>query len=107
MYCNVCGKSIQDDANLCGYCGARVGYVHNAQKLVRPRVGRKIAGVCAGMADYFGMDESLMRVIWVLLLVFSGGLGLIVYLLAWVIIPEEPIVAVSPASTTVPTSHTA
>ena len=45
MYCNYCGKVIQDDANHCAYCGTRVGGVMARKKLIRPRVGRKIAGV--------------------------------------------------------------
>ena len=46
MYCNYCGKVIQDDANVCAYCGVRVGASLARRKLVRPRLGRKVAGVC-------------------------------------------------------------
>ena len=67
MYCNYCGKSIQDDANVCAYCGTRVGGVIGRKRLVRPREGRKIAGVCAGMAEYFDLDVSLVRVVWLIL----------------------------------------
>ena len=48
MYCNFCGKVIQDDANHCAYCGKRVGLVMARKRLMRPRQGRKIAGVCLG-----------------------------------------------------------
>src|SRR5690348_13481129 len=52
MYCNYCGKVIQEDANVCAYCGKRVGAVVARRRLVRPRVGRKVAGVAAGFAEY-------------------------------------------------------
>ena len=61
MYCNYCGKVIQDDANVCAYCGVRVGGVTARTRLVRPREGRKIAGVCAGLAEYFDLDVTLIR----------------------------------------------
>ncbi|PYX95713.1 MAG: hypothetical protein DMG71_08390, partial [Acidobacteria bacterium] len=62
MYCNYCGKSIQDDANVCAYCGRRIGVCAPPRKrLVRSRTNRKIAGVCAGLAEYPDMDVTLMR----------------------------------------------
>ena len=57
--------------------------------LVRSLKGRVVAGVCAGVADYFGVDVILVRVIWAIISVFTAGAGVLAYLLAWVIIPEE------------------
>ena len=89
MYCNYCGKSIQDDANVCAYCGTRVGGVIARKRLVRPREGRKIAGICAGMAEYFDIDLTIVRLVW-LIFALCTGIGFIAYLIAWIVIPEEP-----------------
>jgi phage shock protein C len=89
MYCNYCGKSIQDDAAVCAYCGTRVGGVIARKRLVRPREGRKIAGVCMGMAEYFDLDITLVRLVW-LITGLVTGIGFIGYVIAWIVIPEEP-----------------
>jgi phage shock protein C len=56
---------------------------------VRSRKGRMVAGVCAGLADYFGMDVTLVRVIVAVIAVITGGVGILAYLAAWAIIPDE------------------
>lgn len=58
------------------------------KKLVRPQKGRLVAGVAAGLGDYLGLDATLMRVIFVIA-AFIGGLGIYVYLAAWLLVPEE------------------
>jgi phage shock protein C len=96
MYCNYCGKVIQDDANHCAYCGTRVGGVAARKRLVRPRGDRKIAGVCAGFAEYFDLDVTLVRLVWLLVGVMTG-IGLLSYPIAWIVMPEEPATAEVPA----------
>jgi phage shock protein C len=63
--------------------------VNGSKTLVRTRDGRIVAGVCSGLAEYFGIDANLIRVIVAVLTVFTGGVGALAYLAAWVVIPEE------------------
>ncbi len=59
----------------------------SSSKLVRPKEGRVIAGVAAGLADRFGMSRTAMRVLFVVLTIF--GFPLVVYPILWIVIPEE------------------
>jgi phage shock protein C len=95
MYCNYCGKVIQDDALVCAYCGIRVGASVARTRLVRPRHGRKIGGVCLGFAEYFDVDVTVIRVVW-LITALMTGVGVIPYVIAWIVMPEEPYLLTSP-----------
>jgi phage shock protein C len=59
------------------------------RKLYRSKTNRKLAGVCGGLAQYFNIDATLIRVLFVLLAVL-GGSGLVLYLAMWIIVPKEP-----------------
>jgi phage shock protein PspC (stress-responsive transcriptional regulator) len=59
--------------------------------LVRPRATRKVAGVCAGLAQRYFWDVALVRVITLLLAVFTFPLGVIAYAVLWIALPEEPL----------------
>lgn len=60
------------------------------KKLYRSRTDKMIAGVCGGMADYFNLDPSLVRIIYVLVSIFSVAFpGILVYIILWIIIPES------------------
>lgn len=89
MYCNFCGKQMQDDALHCAYCGRRVGLRISQRKLERPREGRKVGGVCAALANYLELDVTLIRVVW-LVMFFCAGVGGLAYVVGWIVIPEAP-----------------
>ena len=62
--------------------------MENGKRMVRPRDGRKVAGVCAAFANFFGLDVSIIRIVWLLALLLAGT-GLLAYLICWLVIPEE------------------
>lgn len=59
------------------------------KRLVRPKKGRKIAGVALAMANYFDVDVTFVRLIWIFLLIPGGLPGILPYLICWVVIPSE------------------
>ena len=59
------------------------------KKLVRSKKNRIIAGVCAGVGQYLDVDPTLVRLLWVILTLFSAGAGILGYIIAWIIIPEK------------------
>lgn len=71
-----------------GSCG--IAAVNAPRPLRRSRRNRVIAGVVGGLADYFGLDPTLARIVYVLVSIFSAAFpGIIVYLLLWILIPQE------------------
>jgi phage shock protein PspC (stress-responsive transcriptional regulator) len=60
-----------------------------AKKLYRSNSERMIGGICGGIAEYFSMDPTIVRIIWILL-VFFGGSGILLYILGLIIIPLNP-----------------
>ncbi len=93
VYCQRCGTGLPPSARFCSNCGAVVPvepYIP-ARQLVRPIAGRMIAGVCIGVAQTYGWDVALVRVLTVVGFFFSGGLVFVAYLAGWIGIPEEPI----------------
>jgi phage shock protein C len=71
-----------------GWNGGDPGGPPASKRLERKLANRWLAGVCAGLADYTGIDATLIRIVFAVL-TFFGGLGPIVYVLGWALIPEE------------------
>jgi phage shock protein C len=92
-YCVACGVSLPGGACFCSACGRPVtepGFAAGpARPLTRPLVGRKLAGVCQGLANQLGWDVTLVRVIAVVLAVFTFPIGLLLYGVMWLVMPEE------------------
>lgn len=94
MYCTKCGVALDDAARYCSQCGGATGYAPAAsqgpyKRLERPYEGRKIAGVCLGLANYWNVDPVLVRVLFVALAVFPALPAIIPYVVCWAIMPNE------------------
>ena len=61
------------------------------KRLFRSKKEKMFGGVCGGIAEYFDIDPTIVRLLW-LLLTFGGGFGVLAYIIGWIIIPEDPTV---------------
>jgi len=110
MFCTHCGTKLDDSARYCTACGrptalaatgaiaGAVPYYAEPRRLRRLMTEKKIAGVCAGFAEYFETDVTLMRIIWLVLALFTG-VGFIAYLVAMMVLPKSydpPLYATEP-----------
>jgi phage shock protein C len=91
MYCTKCGVELREADLFCSRCGARMAQwpVSEPPSVLRlDKKNKRIGGVCAGFARYFGVDVVLMRVLW-LLIALATGVGFLVYFAAWIVIPSD------------------
>ena len=58
------------------------------KKLYRSTSDKRVAGVCGGLAEYFGMDSTLVRIIYFVVLVVPGGIGILPYIVMWIVLPK-------------------
>jgi phage shock protein PspC (stress-responsive transcriptional regulator) len=72
------------------------------RRLVRPIADRKIGGVCAGAAQFIGVDATVVRLLWVVLSIYPGAIvcGVLFYVVAWLIIPSETMARLDPIAST-------
>ena len=77
--------------------GAESTEARSGLRLTRSASDRKIAGVCGGLAEYFGTDATPIRLLWIILSILCGAVvgGVIAYAVAWIIIPRQPDVTLS------------
>ncbi len=101
MFCTRCGVEIDDKSRYCSQCAHPTALAectaspYTAPRLALDTENKKIAGVCAGFARYLGVDALLVRIVW-LVLAF-GGVGIIAYIVAWILMPRDnPRQAASP-----------
>ena len=93
VFCHRCGTGLPSSARFCSNCGSVITSAPPApgRPLVRPFAGRNIAGVCIGLAQTYGWDVAIVRILTVLGFFFSGGMVGVAYLACWIGIPEEPV----------------
>src|SRR5438067_1233379 len=102
MFCTRCGKELRTDDKFCFDCGTATAKAFAVphgpvSMLTRPAAGRKISGVCAGLARYLGGDVTLVRILALVLLIWPVPLiGGVAYLIAMLVMPQEPNPAPAP-----------
>ena len=89
MTCSHCGKDLDVDSQFCRHCGQPTSVVR-PRRLLRQSSRGRIAGVCAGIAEYFDTDVTIVRLLWIVLSIVPGGFvgGILAYLAAWIVIPD-------------------
>lgn len=91
MTCPRCHRDVSPDAAFCPACGASQSDTSSGttSRLVRVPSEQRVAGVCAGLADYLDVDVTLMRALWLALSIVPGAIvgGLLAYALAWMVMP--------------------
>ena len=90
MQCLYCGHSSAPEVNFCSFCGVATQQPASLteRRLIRPRQSRAIAGVCSGIALFYGWDVNLVRFLFVVFTCLTTGVGILVYMAAWVLLPE-------------------
>jgi phage shock protein PspC (stress-responsive transcriptional regulator) len=92
MYCTQCGFKLDEGDVFCAKCGRGIRddapprAQSSRRRLVRPMGGKKVGGVCAGFADYLDIDVTLVRILTLVLAIFTG-VGFIAYVVAWIAMP--------------------
>ncbi|HZU25932.1 MAG TPA: PspC domain-containing protein [Bryobacteraceae bacterium] len=96
MFCTRCGTQLEETVRFCHNCGAATvnapgaGAPGGSRRLVRSAADQKIAGVCAGFSHYFGVDITLVRILWIVLVIWPVPLvGIIAYIIAWIVMPLD------------------
>jgi phage shock protein C len=97
MNCRHCHRDIADSSSFCSFCGAPqqvpcYGSAGRPPRLMRSITDKKIAGVCGGIAEYLDFDSTIVRLVWVLLIILPVPFmpAFLGYFVAWLVMPKAP-----------------
>ena len=112
MICASCRREIAEYSNFCYYCGVRQPASPPPRpaaekRLMRSSTDVRIAGVCAGIAEYFNADPTLVRVVWLILVLLPVPIvpAVLGYIAAWIIMPKAPLPAATAQPVAPQTTH--
>jgi phage shock protein PspC (stress-responsive transcriptional regulator) len=87
--CPYCAEEVRAQAVKCRYCGSRLDGGRFIGDWYRTANDRMLAGVCGGLALQFGVPAAVVRLAFVLMTLFAGGIGLVIYAVLWVVMPLD------------------
>jgi phage shock protein PspC (stress-responsive transcriptional regulator) len=108
MVCSNCHREIANESNFCYLCGARqaVSYAPASppRRLHRSVIDHKLGGVCGGLAEYWNVDPTMVRLVWALLVIFPLPLvpAFVGYIVAWIVIPKAEVPMYAPSAAQAP-----
>lgn len=115
MICHTCQREIAEYSNFCYYCGSRQSAApppsssRAGKRLMRSVTDVKIAGVCGGIAEYWNVDPTVVRLVWVLFVIMPVPVvpAILGYLVAWIVMPKGPVPVPAAAAQQSTTTHAA
>jgi phage shock protein C len=115
MVCSNCRREIAEASNFCYYCGVRQAQAPPpgaspwaGKRLMRSSTDVKIAGVCAGFAEYLDWDVTLVRLLWAIVTLMAGIIpGIVAYIVCWLVMPVAPLPQPVTAPDTASSTHSA
>lgn len=97
MFCTECSQELPSNARYCSACGSRTSVQDlsngptSPKRLFRLPADRKIAGICAGLAEYLGVDVTVVRILVLTIVCVTGFVpGIVAYIGGWILMPTPP-----------------
>jgi phage shock protein C len=96
MYCTSCGNTLRENDRFCSQCGRKATSAdapapgeYAPRRLYRLSYDKMIGGVCSGFAKYLDTDVTMVRIITAGLILMTGGVAFLAYVIAWIITPVD------------------
>ncbi len=87
--CPYCAEDVRAEAVKCKHCGSFLAARRSGADWFRTSDDRMVAGVCGGLAIQFGVPTAIVRLAFVLMTIFMGGVGVVIYAVLWVVMPLD------------------